>query len=142
MKRPSRSNKLPPSPRRGHTLIMAVIVLTLSTAILTTAVRSTLTRYKSAARFEVRTQADCLAESALGIAISRCKTNPDYPGGEWTVDVPGHGQAHVLLTVTRSTPDRHRALAAVLLPRDAPVTAQVRVERNHTWAAPMPSASE
>ncbi len=142
MKRTTTSIAAQPQSRPGHALIMAVIMLTLSTAILTTAVRSTLTRYKSAARFEVRTQADCLAESALGIAISRNMANPDDPGDEWTVDVPGHGQAHILLSIERLTPDQHHASAAVLLPRDAPVTSQVRVVRKHTWTASMPSASE
>ena len=113
-------------PRRGHTFLIAVTVLTICSVIIVSLTRTTLQRYAFADRLLLKTQADCIAESAILRASYQLAQDPNYTGETWNVESlkDDLGLAKAEIEVNANT-----IHVSVAIPSDAPATRQVRVER-------------
>ncbi len=117
--------------RRGHTLLIAVTVLVICSAIIMSLTRTALQRYAFADRLLLKTQADCIAESAIIRADHELVKDPMYTGEQWSIDsLPEEvGVASADILVSSET-----IHVVVTLPNDAPATHQIRVERQRPIA--------
>lgn len=88
--------------RRGTAMIVAIVCLLLITTICFSLVRHARLAVQQVDRQGWRAQAAWLAESGLLQAAARLQADPDFAGGEWTVDhvndTPANG--HIAVTVT------------------------------------------
>ena len=122
-----------PHGRRGHALVVTVIVLSLASALSVGLVRGLLDDYQQLNRQLLRVQAELLAEAILQEAALQLQRDPEYAGELRTVQVPGaeFGPAEVQIEVA---PEGLRAV--VQLPTDAPRQDQVRMELRRPRGTP------
>ncbi|MEZ5940431.1 MAG: hypothetical protein R3C18_03500 [Planctomycetaceae bacterium] len=115
--------------RRGHTLLIAVTVLSICSIIVVLLTRTTLQRYSFADRLLLKAQADCIAESAIVRAEHELLKDPAYIGETWTIEsLPDNaGTASANIVVGDET-----IHVVATLSSDASAVDTIRVERQRS----------
>lgn len=104
------------SPRRGGALIIALVLLTVASALGVIVVRSVILHARQLQRTPWRLQAEALAEAGLNRAAAQLRTIPDYTGETWQIPAADLGEPFAArvdirrdaagVTVTVLYPDR------------------------------------
>jgi type II secretory pathway component PulK len=147
MKRPHATHIDQLNRRGGVALIVAIICLTLTTAISVSLVRLALASHQQVEREHWRLQSAWLAESGLSRAASRLNDDADYVGEDWTTAGIGPENRDGLVTIKVAADPLDAARVVITATADFPTdpTDRVRTTRTLTLArhsdppAPQPS---
>lgn len=128
------------SPRAGHrrsgvAMIVAIICLTLASAMAISLVQLTLASQQQAAREQWRLQSAWLAESGLARGAVRLRGDAVYNGETWTVDDLGAARERGIVTMTVDSgaeEDAHVTITAVADFPAAPAAPADRVRTTRT----------
>lgn len=124
--RRANSNRHQPH-RRGAALLIIMVALAVASMIGATLLRMAFTQRRQQQHDRLRVQAGWLMEAGLQRGALRARTEADYRGETWTVDVPGRSEgqaAEVEIRVSEAAP---RTLTAVATyPVSTPFRARVR----------------
>lgn len=121
---------IPASPkvrRRGGALLIVIIALAVASMIGATLLQMAFTQRRQQQHDRLRTQASWLAEAGVQRGLQRARTESEYRGETWTLDVPGRNgsqTAEVQITLTEDTPRTITAVATY--PTTTPFRARVR----------------
>lgn len=113
--------------RRGAALLIIMVALAVASIIGATLLRMAFTQRHQQQHDRLRVQAGWLVEAGLQRGVLRARTDADYRGETWTVDVPSRGTTHkaeVEITVSDATPRTMTAVATY--PVSTPYRARAR----------------
>ncbi len=115
-------------------MIVAIICLTLTSAMAVSLVRLALVSHRQTERDQWQVQSVWLAESGLSRAVARLRTNGDYRGEQWApTDIGATGESgSVLIAVADDTDDETRLTITATADFPDDPTDRVRTTRTLT----------
>ncbi len=125
MRRYSRSPQTPL--RRGGTLLIVMVALAVASLIGAALLQMAFAQRRQQQHERLRVQAGWLAEAGLQRGLQRARTEADYRGETWKVDVPGRTSTQAAeVQITIDDTDRRAVTAVATYPATATYRARVR----------------
>lgn len=115
------------SERSGVAMIMAILVLILSTSVCLAMLRTTTLRQSRFVMRLQKQQADLIADSALERVVQQLKKEPGYTGETWNVVASGETGVATMQVQTTS-PDVYSVKIVARYPKENPNPAQSTLE--------------
>ncbi len=133
MRDTQRRSRWPRSPRRGTTIVMAVVCLSV-VALLSVGLLKLAVEFRQMQTANVtRLQADWLAESALDRALARLAREPSYAGESWSLSAAE-------LAIAGCSPDQAMAVVEIVVEPVAGQPEHRRVRAQATYPLGDPHA--